>query len=173
MSSVDPRANVRNVGVGILTLAVQVDSTINVPTIQTPGPGPNVSTDIGAAVTWVGPSTYASDSDNYVVGKGNAGDPFIGIITHVDPDGFGTIAYKGIVEVLPSASQPPLLNNLVGVDGGGKVMAATAAKNANARCLGFAPSIDQALFVHPTGTISPPTTNQQSGSVEYCVVELS
>ena len=173
-SSLDPRGYIRNVNVGALALAVQVDSTINVPGIQTPGPGPGVSTSVGLAVTWVGNSTYSSDNDQMVVGLGNSGDPMIGVLLHVDPDGMGSIYYKGIVEAIPSASNPPLLNLTVAVDGAGKVIAAspTAAKNANARCIGFDKSVNQAIYVHQQGNISPPTTNVQQGSVEYCQVEL-
>lgn len=177
VNSNDPRSYIRNVGVDWQYLAVAVDSTINIPTIQSVGPGPAPSTSVGKAVTWAGAgtSTYGNDNDdNFIVGLGASGDPVAGILIRVDPDGLGTILYKGTgIEALALRTGPPLVGGLVAVDGTGQVTASTAAKCANARCMNFAPSLNQAIFTHPQGTISPPTANQQTGSVEYCQISLS
>ena len=177
VNSNDPRSYIRNVGVDWQYLAVAVDATINIPGIQQPGPGPAPSTSVGKAVTWVGAgtSTYGNDNDdNFIVGLGVAGNPVAGILVRVDPDGLGTLLYKGTgIEALANKTSPPLVGGLVAVDGTGQVQASTAAANANAKCMNFAPSLNQAIFTHPQGTITPPTTNQQTGSIEYCQISLS
>jgi len=173
----DPRSYIRNYGVDVQYFSVAFDNTITRPGIQTPGPGPGpVSPQLGAAVTWVGAgtSTYGNDTaSNFICGLGSAGNPVAGIVIHVDPDGFGTIAYKGTVAALANRTNPPLVQGLVGVDGTGQVQASTAAANANAKCMSFEIEPSFAVFQHVQGTITPPTTNQQSGSVEYCLFNLS
>lgn len=175
----DPRSYIRNYGVDVQYLSVAFDNTIQRPGIQTPGPGPGpVSPQLGAAVTWVGAgtSTYGNDTaSNWIVGLGSANQPVAGIVIHVDPDGFGSIAYKGNVAALANKNNPPLIGGLVAVDGTGQVQAAsnTAGNCANAKCMSFETEPAFAVYTHPQGTITPPTTNQQSGSVEYCEFLLS
>jgi len=159
-------------------MAVQFDASINLPSI-TNGNNLSVSTDMGVAVAWTSTTSYSgsgSPTGNIQVGKGVSGNPIAGQVIRVDPDGFGAIINKGLIEVLANSANAPIPGGLCAVDGAGKVIAAaaTAATCANARCIGYASSVNQGIFTHQTGTITPPTANVQSANQpEVCVIELS
>lgn len=167
----NPRANVRFSNVNRHYTAVQFDSSVNLPSI-TNGNNLSVSTDQNAVVTQVGTATYANDNGSILVGKGSSGDPIYGQIVRVDPDGFGSVQDQGYIEALcdSTVSPTPAVNDLCAVNGAGKVIRSTAAKNANAKCVGYADSVNLNIFQHQQGTISPPTPTAKGP--EVIIVQL-